>query len=218
MGQVSYLEDIEESRLAALIHEEFARFERLQMDRLANGGVSEETLRREIASLRSSIVAPLETIVKKVGANGPDLGNQLLELQLQINQASAGVSQVIARLGSGSQGHGAGSLAELLESTLENFRLLLRIIHVLSQPLKASEKDMLNQMEVSFENEIGLLRGVPKTLRAREEGVAQLYAENLRLKDELDSLRNPGRSSLDTVADTDWNQVMRDPGMKRLRR
>ena len=218
MGQVSYLEDIEESRIASLIHDEFAKFEKLQLDRLASGGVSEDTLKRELASLRSSIVTPLETIVRKVGAIGPDLGNQLLELQLQISQASAGVSQVIARLGSGSQAQSAGSLAELLESTLENFRLLLRIIQVLSQPLKASEKDVLNLMRVSFENDIRLLRGVPKTLRAREEGVAQLYEENQRLKDELDSLRNPGRSGRDAVTDTDWDQVMRDPGVKRLRR
>ena len=95
MGQVSYLEDIEESRIASLIHDEFAKFEKLQLDRLASGGVSEDTLKRELASLRSSIVTPLETIVRKVGAIGPDLGNQLLELQLQISQASAGVSQVI---------------------------------------------------------------------------------------------------------------------------
>lgn len=135
MGQASYLEDIEERRIGSLIHDEFARFERLQLDRLANGGVSEDTLKREIAALRASIVAPPETIVKKVGASGPDLGNQLLELQLQISQASAGVSRVIARVGVGVQAQANGSLAELLEHTIENFGLLLRTIQVLSEPL-----------------------------------------------------------------------------------
>jgi hypothetical protein len=220
MGQVSQNEDIEEGRIEAVLHQQFAEYEAQLIDRFRKGSLSEEALQRELKSLRLSIVTPLEAIINKFGRSGPDLGNQLLRLRAEINDASSAMAGVLTKLASHGSASAASakSLPDFLETFLENYRLLLRVIHLIAQPLNVQDRQTLNQIRVSCEDEIKKIKTLPAALRAREEAIARLYVENETLRDERDLLMDPKRTTIAAAGDKSWNDVTDDPGVNRLHR
>jgi len=215
MGNASYLEDITERNIAARVHKEFAAYEEQQIERLRASQLTEETLRRELDSFRRSIVVPLEAIIAKYGQEGPDLGNQLLKLQSEINAASSAMMRILSGVTAADSKRPNLPLADFLTSILNNYRLLLRIIDVISSPLRAGDRSTLARIRASCEEDGLRLKSLPGRLAAREEGIARLYEENQRLKDEIDRARHPGRYA--RTPDVSWDEIVHDSTIKRAR-
>lgn len=220
MGFVSLSEDISEKRLAQEITKSLSEFEKRQTDLLTKGKLSEEALRRDIEALKRAILRPLELIAAQSGERGADLGNDLLKLQLEIKHASDGMRRFLAEFEPANDRTlgGGKSLVEFMSNFLTRYKILLKLTNLSSQFLNKSDQQRMHEIMEMCENDVGVAKNVPRLLKQREDGLAMLYEENERLKDEIESSRNPGRSSKDAINDRDWDEVIRGPGMKPTRR
>jgi hypothetical protein len=220
MSRASFVEDIEERRIDDLILQPFAQFENAQLEGLRACVVTEASLCCDLETLRQRIVAPLEAIRNKMGAEGGGLGNQLLKLQLEINDASTAMTKILTELSAntGGQTGSDASLSQFLQSFVNNYRLLLRVIQVIAQPLRVDNRKTLDQIRSSCEDDIKNIESLPRTLMTRQEGIARLYAENEALKKSLDKARQSETADIDASGYSNFGRYVSDMGITKLRK
>jgi hypothetical protein len=220
MGAASYVEDITDRRIEGLILRQVSAFEENQLASLRAGTLTEDTLQRDLERLRQRIVAPLEAIKEKAGAQGLDLGNQLLKLQSEISAASSSMEQILARIALQSDVKDAGGdvLSHFLESFAAQYRSLLSVLRVTAQPLSADNRKKLDQIRANCEDDVRRVKSLAQRLTARELGIALLYRKVEELQKELDQVRRPGLRDMDATGYDDFGKYIRDKNIKKLQR
>ncbi len=220
MGVASYLEDLEDRRIEAQLLRGVTQFEEHQRARLRSGTLSEDSLQRDLEALRQRIVAPLEAIKAKAGAQDLELGNQLLKLQAEINTASGAMEELLAQVdrGPGAQEPDGDAVASFMVNFAVQYRLLLRVLQATAQPLSTENRNKLERIRSACEWDLQQIKALARRLAARDQGIALLYRKVEELQKELDRTQRPMASDMDGTGYESFDRYTKDKGIRQLKR
>ncbi|MBJ7542663.1 hypothetical protein [Rhodomicrobium udaipurense] len=211
MGYPSTAEDIQERLDSNLILGELKNFEDRQKDRLQQGTLTEANLRQEVKILKERILEPLRSIERKAGEDGLSLGNQLLQFQMGIMEASACITRLRKKIDPQlSSDNNAEDLSDIIDRFIKQYRIMLDVLVATTRQLSQENISTIMHIKSYCERDISNIKQLAKTLRSREEGIARLYEHNKVLEKELEKITYPERFGLSASEYDNWNAYTRD--------